>query len=138
MIYSIVLAVHVVVSFVLIGVILVQGGRGGMAEAFGGSGAQSLFGGGANVVMTKLTALGAGIFLVTSLTLAKLSTQRGLSVIERLPITLPTDEVPWAGIVPSEAVAPNAQPLADSAPAPAPVELPADDKSSAVPSSPIP
>ena len=87
--YSLVIVVHVLVSLVLIIIILVQGGRGGMAETLGGSAAQSLFGGGANVVMTRVTAIGAGLFMVTCLTLAVLSSQRGRSVIDQMPMTLP-------------------------------------------------
>ena len=82
--YALILILHVVVCFLLITVILVQGGRGGMAEALGGSGSQSLFGGGANVVMTKVTAVGAAIFMVTCVSLALLSTHRGRSVIEQM------------------------------------------------------
>lgn len=100
MIYGVVLIVHVIVSLILVAIILVQGGRGGMAEALGGSGAQSLFGGGANVVMTKITAIGAGVFLATCLILARLSTDRGRSIIEGLPTALPEAALP--GIVPTE------------------------------------
>ncbi len=87
MIYGLVLVVHVLIAFFLIAVILLQGGRGGLGEALGGAAAQSLFGGGANTVMTKITAVGAGMFMVTCLSLAALSTQRGQSVIDRLPAT---------------------------------------------------
>ena len=87
MIYGLVLVVHILIAFFLIGVILLQGGRGGLGEALGGAGAQSLFGGGANIVMTKVTAVVAGMFMVTCLSLAALSTARGRSVIEQLPMT---------------------------------------------------
>ena len=102
--YGVVLTIHIVISFLLIIIILVQGGRGGMAEAFGGSGAQSLFGGGGNVVMTRVTAVAVGIFFVTSLSLAKLSTARGRSVIDQLPFALPeaADVIP--GIFPEVSV----------------------------------
>lgn len=89
MIYGLVLIIHLLVCFLLIAIILVQGGRGGMADAFGGSGSQSLFGGGANTVMTKVTAAGGGIFMVTCLALAIASTARGRSVIEQVPTALP-------------------------------------------------
>jgi preprotein translocase subunit SecG len=85
--YAFVMVVHILVSLFLIIVILLQGGRGGLGEALGGAGAQSLIGGGANVVMTKLTAAVATIFMVTCLSLAVLSTARGRSVIERFPST---------------------------------------------------
>ena len=90
MAYVLVLILHVIVSFLLIGVILVQGGRGGMTETLGGAAAQSLFGGGANIVMSRVTAVGAILFMVTCVSLAMLSTQKGRSVIDRLPISLPT------------------------------------------------
>ena len=89
MAYGLVMTLHVLVSFFLIIVILIQGGRGGMAETLGGSAAQSLFGGGAIVVMTKVTAVGAALFVATCLSLAVLSSQRGRSVMERLPIAIP-------------------------------------------------
>ncbi len=89
MVYGFFLTVHILVAFFLVGIILVQGGRGGLGEALGGSGGSSLFGGGGNVVMTKVTAVSAATFMVTCLLLAKLSTERGRSVIERVPVTFP-------------------------------------------------
>ena len=85
--YGLVLVVHILIALFLIAVILLQGGRGGLGEALGGAAAQSLFGGGANTVMTKITAVCAGMFMVTCLSLAALSSQRGQSVIDRLPAT---------------------------------------------------
>ncbi len=87
--YYFVLSVHVSVCIILIGIILVQGGRGGLGEALGGGGSQSLFGGGTNVLIAKVTAIGGGLFFVTCLTLAVLSTARGRSVIEKIPAVLP-------------------------------------------------
>jgi len=89
MIYGLVLVIHIIVSLILIGVILLQGGRGGLSEALGGAAAQSLFGGGAATVLTRLTAFCAGLFVVTCLSLAYLSTLKGRSVIEQIPSTLP-------------------------------------------------
>jgi preprotein translocase subunit SecG len=88
-VFGLLVVVHVVVSLLLIGIILLQGGRGGLGDALGGASAQTLFGGGVNTVMTKVTAIGAGLFMVTCLLLAKLSTDRGRSVIEQLPTTIP-------------------------------------------------
>ena len=88
MVYNVILVVHVVIAIALVGTILIQGGRGGLGETLGGSGASSLFGGGANVVMTKITAVGALVFMMTCLTLAAISTSRGRSVIERIPLEL--------------------------------------------------
>ena len=89
MIYGLVLVVHLFVCVVLIAVILLQGGRGGLSETLGGAAAQSLFGGGAASVLTKMTTYCAGVFVVTCLSLAVLSTARGQSVIERMPMVTP-------------------------------------------------
>ena len=122
MIYGLVLIVHILVAFFLIGVILLQGGRGGLGEALGGAAAQSLFGGGANTVMTKITAVGAGMFMVTCLSLAALSSQRGQSVIDRLPAT--EDAIPSA-LLPKPASAPKPQtPSAPQAATPSPAASP--------------
>lgn len=138
MIYGLVLVLHVLVALFLIGVILLQGGRGGLGEALGGAAAQSLFGGGANTVMTKLTAIVAGVFMVTSLSLAILSTKQGRSIIDRipaagdeLPLPFPTEPAqppmesgpvaPIApGRAPSEAPEPNPPPAVQTIPADAP------------------
>ena len=115
--YVPILILHVVVCLLLIAVILVQGGRGGMAETLGGSGSQSLFGGGANVVMSKVTATGAAVFMLTCVSLALLSTHRGRSVIERTRMA-PTPS--GAGILP-----PPVEPVEPALPAassPAPAE----------------
>ena len=87
LVYGIVMVVHVLIAIFLIVVILIQGGRGGLGEALGGAAAQSLFGGGANTVMTKITAVCAGFFMVTCLSLALLSTARGRSVMDQIPVT---------------------------------------------------
>ena len=110
--YTLILVIHVIVSLVLIMVILLQSGRGGMAEAMGGTAAQSLFGGGVSNVLTRATAACAVTFVVTCLSLAYLSTARGRSILEQVP----TASVP--------ASAPNA-PASVPAPAAAPSESPA-------------
>lgn len=65
---------HVLVCVFLILVVLLQSGRGGgMGAAFGG-GTQAVFGGGgAASFLSKLTAISAGIFMLTSISLAWLS-----------------------------------------------------------------
>lgn len=82
--YGLVLTVHILLALFLIIIVLLQGGRGGLGETLGGAAAQSLFGGGANTVMTRLTTICAGLFMVTSLTMAILSTARGRSIMEQL------------------------------------------------------
>ena len=92
MLYGLVMVVHILMCLVLIGVVLLQGGRGGLSEALGGAAAQSLFGGGAATVLTKITASCAALFMITSLSLACLSTARGRSVIEQVPLVSPVPQ----------------------------------------------
>src|SRR3989338_9436215 len=116
--YPLILIVHVIVAIFLIAVVLLQGGRGGLGEALGGAAAQSLFGGGANTVMTKITAVASALFMATCLSLAALSTARGRSVIDRLPIESgglpPPRAIPGlpAPLTPEEAPAPEPPPEA--------------------------
>jgi preprotein translocase subunit SecG len=69
-----VVAVHVIVSLFLIGVVLIQQGRSAdLAGAFGGQGSQTAFGPRAAAnVLTRLTTWSAVIFMCTSLALTVL------------------------------------------------------------------
>lgn len=64
---------HVVVCLFLILVVLLQQGRGGGLGSMGGGGAQVFGGRGAGNFMTRLTAVCAAIFMLTSMSLAYLS-----------------------------------------------------------------
>ena len=66
---------HVLISLFIIGVVLLQSGKGAeMGASFGSGGSQSVFGaGGGGNFMTKLTSAAAIIFMLTSLMLAYLS-----------------------------------------------------------------
>lgn len=66
--------VHVMACLFLILVILIQPGKSGGLGIFGSAGAQQVFGGrGAGNFLTKTTWTTAGIFFVTSMSLAYLS-----------------------------------------------------------------
>ena len=69
---------HIVVAFFLILVVLLQTGKGtAMGSAFGGGASQTMFGSaGAGNFLTKLTTAAAIIFMITSLTLTTLSSQK--------------------------------------------------------------
>lgn len=76
---------HIIVCFVLIGIILLQPGKGAdLAGAFGGQGSQTAFGprGTANL-LTKITAWAAIVFALTSISLTVLVARRstGRSVL---------------------------------------------------------
>lgn len=70
---------HVLVCFVLIGIVLLQPGKGAdLAGAFGGQGSQTAFGPRGTVnVLTKVTAWAAIIFAITSISLTVLIARRG-------------------------------------------------------------
>ncbi len=66
--------VHVFVCMVLVGVVLLQQGKGGgMGAAFGGATTQVFGGRGAGNLLTRATAICAAIFMLTSVSLAYLS-----------------------------------------------------------------
>ena len=66
--------VHVFVCMVLMGVVLLQQGKGGgMGAAFGGATTQVFGGRGAGNILTRATAICAAIFMLTSVSLAYLS-----------------------------------------------------------------
>jgi len=77
--YTLTIIVHVFVCLILIGVVLLQAGKGAeMGAAFGGS-SQTVFGSrGAATFLSKLTVGAAVVFMVTSLTLSILSADQNL------------------------------------------------------------
>lgn len=72
---TVILVLHFIVAFFLIGVILLQSGKGtDMAAMFGAGSSDSLFGArGGATFLSKLTTTTAMIFLLTSLSLATIS-----------------------------------------------------------------
>lgn len=70
--YAFLMFIHVIVCLFLVVVVLLQPGRGGIGPAMGG-GSQVFGGGGAGNVLTKATTAFAAVFMVTSISLAYLS-----------------------------------------------------------------
>ena len=113
--YSLILSLHVVVGLGIIGLVLMQHGKGAdMGAAFGSGASGSLFGatGSANF-LSRTTAVLAGVFFVTSLALSYLATSRpkaGGSVMDNVPAqTAPAPKAPDAPAVPAPSGdAPNA------------------------------
>ena len=108
------LTLHVIVSLLLIGVILLQPGSkgGGLGATFGGGGANSAFGAkGAAPFLAKFTYWLAAGFMVTSLVIEVLIVKQNRSVLDRA-----------AG---AKAAPAKTAPVPMPAPAPAPVPLPA-------------
>jgi len=69
---NLILVAHLVIAFAIIGLILLQQGKGAeMGASFGGGSSQTLFGAsGSGNFFAKLTALAAALFFATSFTLA--------------------------------------------------------------------
>jgi preprotein translocase subunit SecG len=65
--------IHIFVCVFLILVVLLQQGRGGGLAALGGASAQVFGGRGAGNFMTRLTAICATVFMITSVSLAYLA-----------------------------------------------------------------
>ena len=78
--------IHIGVCLFLILVVLLQQGKGGgMGAAFGGGAAQQVFGGrGAGNLLTRATAICAGIFMLTSVSLAYLSSSGDRALKDKL------------------------------------------------------
>jgi len=117
--YTALIVLHIIVAFIMIGVILLQSGKGAeIGAAFGGS-SQTVFGArGANTLLSKLTAISAAIFMVTSLSLAILSKQKNYSSPLGLDKPVPTQTAPAAPAtqaVPTVPTAPAARPTAEPA-----------------------
>ena len=115
---SVLLAVHVVVALVVIGLVLLQHGKGAdMGAAFGSGSSGSLFGaaGSANF-LSRSTAVLATVFFLSSLGLTYLGSTRSSGVPTAEKSIMDT-QVPKAGDVPAVPVAPTGG--APVAPAPA-------------------
>ncbi|MBK8510255.1 MAG: preprotein translocase subunit SecG [Candidatus Competibacter sp.] len=95
MVYTLILVAHIVVAVALIGLVLMQQGKGADAGAAFGSGASAtMFGSrGSASFLSRTTAILATAFFLTSLTLAYFATQRSAptSVIERVQIQKPVE-----------------------------------------------
>lgn len=99
--YTIVIVIHIVISLFLIAVILLQAGKGGgLADTFGGSQMQNMFGTKSTSVLTKLTAVCAIGFVATCITLAVLSSHQARSLVDNVKV--PQAQVPAPTAVPVE------------------------------------
>jgi len=104
------LTLHVIVSLLLIGVILLQPGSkgGGLGATFGGGGANSAFGArGAAPFLAKFTYYLAAGFMVTSLVIEVLIVKANRSVLDRAAAVKTAPAKPAPAIpVPALPVAP--------------------------------
>ena len=90
---NLVLFVHLIVALAIVGLILLQQGKGAeMGASFGAGASQTLFGSsGSGNFFSRMTAILATVFFVTSFTLAILAKQR-TGVVEDMPGAIPSLE----------------------------------------------
>jgi len=106
--FGIVLTIHLIIALILIALVLVQHGKGADAGAnFGGGGSsQSVFGSsGSATFLSRMTAVVATIFFITSLVLAYIGSQqaKGYQSVTKAPIETKIEEkdkAPSAPVVP--------------------------------------
>lgn len=116
---SFVLIIHVLIAVAIVGLILLQQGKGAeMGASFGAGSSQTVFGAaGSAGFMVKLTAALAAIFFVTSLTLAIFANKNARSY-GVIPDAAPAKVEQAAGDIP-------AAPAAKTVEAPANTDIPA-------------
>lgn len=96
MLYTFLITLHVLICIMMIGVVLLQSGKGAeIGAAFGGS-SQTVFGSrGPGTFLSKATVWAASIFMLTSLSLAILSKQAvtSSSVLDNLDDGVMSEQV---------------------------------------------
>jgi preprotein translocase subunit SecG len=118
--FYVVIAIHCLMCFGIIGIVLLQAGKGAdIGSAFGGAGSQAVFGSmGTPTVLGKITGGIAVVFAITSFSLALMGGERSSSVVrEPAPVGAPAAPAPPS--TPGAPAAPSSSPTAPSQPAPA-------------------
>jgi preprotein translocase subunit SecG len=137
-IFSLVVAIQVLSALVIIGLVLVQHGKGAdMGAAFGSGASGSLFGAtGSSSFLSKATAVAATIFFCATLALAYLGNRHTApsgSVMDNLTQPKATEEVPTPvkGVTPPAAG--QVAPAVPTAAAPASAAKPATGHADQIP-----
>ena len=128
--YTVMIVLHVVIALAIIGLVLLQHGKGAdMGSGFGGGASASLFGatGSANF-LSRTTAVLATVFFILSLALAYFASNRPKSesgILDAVKTEKPASDVPQPqlpqkpGTEPAKPAAETAKPAAEAAkPAP--------------------
>jgi preprotein translocase subunit SecG len=122
--WNIVLVIQLLAAMVMIGLVLIQHGKGAdMGASFGSGASGSLFGatGSANF-LSRSTAVCASVFFVCTLALAYLShsvpsAPTGSSVLDRAATTAPAASAPASAPAAPATQIPGVQPVAPAVPA---------------------
>lgn len=130
----IITVLHIMVSLALIFVVLLQKGSGAdMGAAFGGS-SQGVFGArGSGGFLTRMTAVLATVFMLTSLSLAFFTTRSGpgVSVMEKAPVAQSAPAAPSGPPIPAKSAAGAAATAPAAAKAEKPIPVPSSDATGA-------
>ena len=124
--FNLIVIVQVLSALAIVGLVLLQHGKGAdMGAAFGSGASGSLFGAsGSSNFMSKSTAIAAAIFFSATLALSYISTQHGSSTVsggvmdKAVPAAPAPAPATGAAAIPTAPAAPAAS--APAAPAPAP------------------
>jgi preprotein translocase subunit SecG len=114
--------IHVLACFGIIGIVLLQSGKGAdIGSAFGGAGSQAVFGSmGTPTLLGKITTGIAIVFTLTSFTLALLGGERGSSVVREAappPASAPANPAAPVPSAPSDPTVPTTPTPQSPAPA---------------------
>ena len=122
MLFPLLLSLHILLGISVIGLVLIQHGKGAdMGAAFGGGASGSLFGASCSAnFMSRTTAVLAALFFLTSLSLSYLATNRVKAPVSVMD-TVKTEAPP----------PPSSTPAKTEVPVPAP--LPGDSKAKDIP-----
>ncbi|MCC2615792.1 preprotein translocase subunit SecG [Aestuariibacter halophilus] len=110
MFYEVLIVVYLIVALALIGMVLIQQGKGAdMGASFGGGGSNTVFGsGGSGNFMTRTTAVLATLFFLISLILGNMTASTEKAVDEWQNLEVPAEPQPATGDVPAQEETPAA------------------------------
>ena len=127
--FYLIVVLHVIACVFLIAVVLLQQGKGqDLASAFGGGGTQTAFGPrGSATVLSRATAILAGLFMVTSLALTIVRPSVGGGVLDQVPeaVASPSPAAPVTAPVTAPAAPQSSLPAEAPAAAPSAAPSPA-------------
>jgi preprotein translocase subunit SecG len=102
-----IIIIHVIICIALIGIVLIQRGRGsGLVETF--SGVESMFGTKTNTFLTRTTTVLSILFFFTCLSLAVLSVRQSRSLMRNIKAKEPAETLPAKTAPHQEAPKPEA------------------------------
>ena len=119
--FNLLIVLHIFVSILLIGAVLIQSGRGAAtANIFGGArAAENVFGASTPSILNRITTVLAAMFIITSISLTIFAGKNQRSVIKRSLKTLPAPAQEFP--VPVNPITPVPNPVPVN-PAPTPIK----------------